>query len=99
MKFEWNQFWGTGVVVIGIVVTFFKKVPLGIKLRSFCTEGKWTVLLGIVTIIVGLFVALEPIKQLEIDSCLDSGGCYDYDNNQCVNSKSEQTEHINKTMK
>lgn len=85
MNFGWNQIWGFGVVIVGIVWILKKDIPVGIqgKAPSFYVKGKIAVALGILTIILGLTVALEVPKQIEIDRCLDSGGMYDYNKSKC----------------
>lgn len=86
MNFGWNQIWGFGVVIVGIVWIFKKDIPIGIegKTPSFYAKGKIAVALGVLTIILGLTVALEVPKQIKIDRCLDSGGTYDYKKSTCV---------------
>jgi hypothetical protein len=86
MHFGWNQIWGSAVIVVGIVWIFKKNIPIGFELRppSFYAKGKWAIFLGILAIAFGLFIALEIPKQIKIDRCLDSGGKYNYETNECV---------------
>ena len=86
MHFGWNQIWGSGVIVVGIVWILKKNIPIGFELRppSFYAKGKWAIILGILAIAFGLFIALEIPKQIKIDHCLDSGGSYNYETNECV---------------
>ena len=85
MDFGWNQIWGFGVVIVGIVCIFKKNIPVGIegKAPSFLIKGKIAIALGILTIMLGLTVALEVPKHIEIDRCLDSGGMYNYNKSKC----------------
>jgi hypothetical protein len=86
MHFGWNQIWGFGIVIVGIVWILKKGIPVGIegKSPSLYVKGKFAVALGILTIMLGLTVALEVPKQIQIDRCLDSGGTYDYDMSTCM---------------
>ena len=91
MTFGFNQIWGSIVIIVGVVWILRKNVPAGIRGRppSFYVKGKWAVFIGISAIILGLFFALDIPKQIEIDSCLDSGGSYDYEKEECVYTTSE----------
>jgi hypothetical protein len=64
MKIGWNQFWGLGLVAVGVYWLIRRHVPVGIegRLASFHAKGKWAVLLGIAAIIFGLVLALEIIN-------------------------------------
>ena len=86
MHFRWNQIWGSGVIVVGIVWILKKNIPIGFALRSpsFYAREKWAIFLGILAVAFGLFIALEIPKQIIIDRCLDSGGSYNYETNECV---------------
>ena len=89
MHLGWNQFWGFGVIVVGIAWLIKRKVSIGIEGRPtpYYAKGKWAVILGVFAIALGLFVALEIPKQIKIDRCLDSGGRYDYKKDECINEK------------
>ena len=53
----------------------------------FKKEAKLMFLIPLALIIFGILVSLFVTKisrQLDIDSCLDGGGKYDYDNDKCV---------------
>jgi hypothetical protein len=53
----------------------------------FKKEAKLMFLIPLALIIFGILVSLfvpKITRQLEIDSCLDGGGKYDYDNNRCI---------------
>lgn len=86
MRFGWNQIWGTGVIIIGIIWIIRRNVPVGFESRppSFNAKGKWAILLGVLAIIVGLFIGLEIPKQIKIERCLDSGGSYNFETDKCI---------------
>lgn len=71
MNFGWNQIWGFGVVIVGIVWILKKDIPVGIEGKgpSFYVKGKFAVGLGILTIMLGLAVAFEVPKQINILNC------------------------------
>ena len=53
----------------------------------FRKEAKLMFLIPLALIILGILVSLlvpKISKQLDIDSCLDTGGKYDYENNKCI---------------
>ena len=85
MSFEWSQLWGFSFAFIGLVLLFKRKVDIGIQGRpaTFVVTGKWAVILSLLIIILGLFVGFQVPKHLKIDSCLDSGGKYNYQTNLC----------------
>ena len=89
MNIEWNLVWGVGVILVGVYWVIKRSVPVGIEGRdpSFIAKGKWAVLLGIIAIILGLFVAIDIPKQIKIDKCLDNGGSFNYETNSCEFSK------------
>jgi hypothetical protein len=86
MQFGWNQIWGIGVILVGIYWIINENIPVGIEGRppEYFVRGKWKIILGILAILLGLFIALEIPKQIAIDRCLDSGGSFDYQTNQCI---------------
>lgn len=85
MDIAWSQVLGNGVIAVGIYWIIKKDIPVGIEgsPASFHAKGKWAVLLGVVAVVIGLVVALELPEQLKIDTCLDNGGRYDYEQNSC----------------
>ncbi len=53
----------------------------------FSRESKIMILLFILPIVIGLAVAIfypQIKRQIEIDSCLDSGGKFNYEETKCV---------------
>lgn len=86
MEFGWNQVWGIGVIIVGIYWIIKMNIPVGIEGRppKYFVRGKWAIVLSVLTILLGLFVALEIPKQIQVDRCLDSGGSFDYKKNECV---------------
>jgi len=99
MQLGWNQIWGIGVIIVGIIWIIKRNVPIGVELRppSFYAKGKWAILLGLFAIVLGLFIGLEIPKQIKIDRCLDSGGSYNYKTDKCIkdNSADGKTEKDN----
>ncbi len=56
----------------------------------FKKEAKLMFLIPLSLIIFGILVSLfvpKISRQLDIDSCLDSGGKYDYDNDRCMTTE------------
>ncbi len=94
MQFGWNQLWGALAMLVGVYWILKRKVPVGIEGRppSFHVAGKWAVLLGIVAIVIGLVVALEIPRHVEIDRCLDGGGRFNYEKSLC--ERSETKSHL-----
>jgi hypothetical protein len=41
------------------------------------------VILGIAAILIGLVVTFDVPRHLQVDSCLDGGGSFDYEKNVC----------------
>ncbi len=57
----------------------------------FKKEAKLMFLIPLALIIFGILVSLfvpKISRQLDIDSCLDSGGRYDYENEKCIGNTS-----------
>lgn len=86
MNLGWDQIWGFGVVIVGCVMIFSRNIPIGIEGRhpSFYVKGKLAVFIGVLVIAVGLIVTFDIPRQMRIDSCLDSGGKYDYIGDNCL---------------
>ena len=56
----------------------------------FKKEAKLMFLIPLALIIFGILASLFVpwiSRQLDIDSCLDGGGKYDYENNKCLGNK------------
>jgi hypothetical protein len=90
MSTGWRLIFGIGLAAVGIYWIFRREVPVGIEGRppSFHARGIWAVGLGILAIIWGLVVAFDVPRQFEIDSCLDSGGRFDYERGTCESPRS-----------
>lgn len=95
MDIPWAQIWGMGAIVVGIYWILKSEVPVGIKGQphSFYARGKWAVVLGVVAIIIGLVVSFELPKQVNIDKCLDNGGSYDYERDECIPDKGNKSSY------
>lgn len=80
MSTAWRLIFGIGLAAVGMYWIIKREIPIGIEGRppSFYARGIWAVGLGILAVVVGLVVALDVPKQLEVDSCLDSGSRFDY---------------------
>lgn len=53
----------------------------------FKKEAKLMLLIPLILIVFGILVSLfipKISRQLDIDSCVDAGGKYDYENNKCI---------------
>ena len=92
MSTGWRLFFGLGVALVGVVWIVRRHVPVGIEGRppSFQVRGWWAVALGILVVALGLIIAFNVPRRLEIDSCLDQGGRFDYDKAQCDSPRSGQ---------
>lgn len=90
MSTEWRLIFGLGLIAVGAVCIFKREVPIGIEggPPSFRARGAWAISLGILAIVLGLVVAFDVPQHLRIDSCLDSGGSFNYDKDVCDSSRS-----------
>lgn len=85
MSTGWRLIFGIGFAAIGICWIIKREIPIGIEGRppSFHARGIWAVTLGVLAVVFGLVVAFDVPKHLEVDSCLDSGGRFDYEKGIC----------------
>jgi len=86
MSIGWQQIWGFGLAVIGVYYIVKRDVPVGIEGQppSFHAKGWLAVALGVIGIVVGLVVAFDVPRHLRIDSCLDNGGRFDAETDECI---------------
>lgn len=92
MSTDWRLFFGLSIAVVGVVWIVRRHVPIGIEGRppSFHARGRWAVALGILAMALGLIIALNIPRQLEVDACLDQGGRFDYEKGECDSPRSDQ---------
>lgn len=90
MSTGWQLIFGLGLIAVGVVWIFKREVPIGIEGRapSFHARGIWAICLGVAAIVLGLIVTFDVPRNLEVDSCLDGGGSFDYENDVCSSSRS-----------
>jgi hypothetical protein len=91
MSTGWRLFFGFVIVIVGVIWIVKGHVPIGIEGRpaAFHARGRWAVGLGVLAIILGLVIAFDAPGQLKVDSCLDRGGSFDYDENRCDSPRVE----------
>jgi hypothetical protein len=89
MSTGWRLIFGLGLIAVGVVWIFKREIPIGIEGRppSFHARALWAISLGILAIVLGLVVAFDLPHRLRVDSCLDRGGSFNYDENACDSSR------------
>ena len=85
MSTAWRLIFGIGFAAVGVYWIIKREIPIGVVGRppSFHARGIWAVALGILAVVLGLVVALDVPRHLEVDSCLDSSGRFDYEKDTC----------------
>ena len=85
MSTGWRLVFGLGFMAVGLLWIYKRDVPIGIEGRppSFHARGAWAIALGIAAIVLGLVIGFDVPRNLQVDSCLDSGGSFDYEKNVC----------------
>jgi hypothetical protein len=85
MSTGWQLVSGLLLIAVGVAWIWKREIPVGIEGEppAFHARGILAVILGIAAILIGLVVTFDVPRHLQVDSCLDGGGSFDYEKNVC----------------
>ncbi|MDO8826152.1 hypothetical protein [Methylophaga sp.] len=82
---HWLDLMAIGIIVTGFYWCFRREVGVGWQgfKPSFYIRGLWAVFLGIALIGGGASYLFMNSTFMKVDTCLDSGGSYNYQEQMC----------------
>lgn len=85
LNHHWHDLMALGIIATGIYWCVRREVGVGWQgfEPSFYIRGRWAVFLGIALIVCGAIYLFMNSTFMKVDTCLDSGGSYNYQEKIC----------------